>query len=73
MFRFVQSLVILRKGINRKDIINSYNVVINEKNIYDQPTEPDIKRYEEIIKLIISQGEEYTAGCLLDYGYAKNH
>ena len=44
--------MILRKCINRKDIINSYNVVINEKN---------------------SQGEEYTAGCLLDYGYAKNH
>ena len=24
-------------------------------------------------KLTIWQGEEYTAGCLLDYAYIKNH
>ena len=33
-----------------KGIINNYNVVINGKNIYDQPIDSDIKRYEVIRK-----------------------
>ena len=33
----------------------------------------DTKRYEEIRKLTIGQGEDYTTGCLLDYDHIKNH
>ena len=28
---------------------------------------------EEIRKLTIEQGKDYTTGCLLDYEYIKNH
>ena len=38
-------------------IIKNYNVTINGKKFYDQPTDSDVKRYEE----------DYTTGCLLDY------
>ena len=33
----------------------------------------DIKRYEEIRKSTTEQGEDYIAGCLLDYEYMKNY
>ena len=32
-----------------------------------------MKRYEEIRKLATGQCEDYTTGCLLDYGSVKNH
>ena len=48
-------------------IINNYNVIINGKNFYGQPIDSDIKRYKEIRKLAIGQGEDYTTGCLLDH------
>ena len=56
-----------------KGIIKNYNVIINGKNFYDQPIDSNIKRYEEIRKLTTRQGEDYTAGCLLDYDYIRNH
>ena len=56
-----------------KAIINNYNVIINGKNIYDQPIDSDIKQYEEIRKLTVGQGEYYTTGCLLGYDYIKNY
>ena len=48
-------------------------MIINGKIFYDQPIDSDIKRYEEIWKLITGQGEDYITGCLLDYDYIKNH
>ena len=48
-------------------------MIINAKNFYDQAIDFDIKRYEEIGKLTTGQGEDSTAGCLLDYDYMKNH
>ena len=39
----------------RNGIIDNYNVIINGKNCYDQLIDPDIKRYEEIRKLITGQ------------------
>ena len=56
-----------------KGIIDNDNVIINEKNFYDQPADSDIKRYEEIRKLTTGQGEDYTTECLLDCDYIKNH
>ena len=40
-----------------------------EKNFYDQPTDSNMKRYEEIRKLITGQDEDYTTRCLLHYYY----
>ena len=43
-----------------KGFIDNYNVTINGKNFYDQATDSDIKRYEEIRKLATGQNEDYT-------------
>ena len=55
-----------------KGVIKNYNVIISGKNFYDQPIDPDMKRYKET-RLTTEQGENYTTGCLLDYEYIKNH
>ena len=31
------------------------------------------KAYENIRKITIVQGDDYTTGCLLDYAFFKNH
>ena len=56
-----------------KSIIKNYNIIINGKNFYDQAIGSHIKWYKEIKKLTKGQREDYTKGCLLDYGYVKNH
>ena len=56
-----------------KEIIVNYNVIINEKNDYNQAIDSDIKRYEEVRKLKTGQVEDYTTWCFLDYDYIKNH
>ena len=53
--------------------IDTYNVIISPKNLYDQTINSDIKRYEEIKKLLTEQGEDYPTGCLLRYEHIKNH
>ena len=55
-----------------KGIIKNYNGIINGKSFYDQPIDSDVKRFEEIRKLTMGQGEDYTTGCLLDYECIKN-
>ena len=49
-----------------KSIIKNYNVIINGRNFYDQAIDSDIKQYKETRKLTTGQGEDFTAGCLLD-------
>ena len=56
-----------------KGTIKNYNVTINGKILYGKAIDSDIKRYGEIRKLTTGQGEDYTTGCLLDYGFIKNH
>ena len=53
--------------------ISNYNVLINGRNFYDQPINDLIKQYDEIRKIATGQGDEYTAGCLLDYQDFKAH
>ena len=53
--------------------ITNYNVLIDGRNFYDQPINDLIKQYDEIRKIATGQGDEYTAGCLLDYQYFKDH
>ena len=48
-------------------------MIINGEKYYDQATDSDIKRYEDIRKLTTGQDEDYTTGCLLDYEYMKNN
>ena len=53
--------------------IKDYNVMIDGKNVFDQPVKNDKITYEKIRKVATGQGDDYTAGCLLDYIYFKNY
>ena len=53
--------------------ITNYNVLIDGKNVYDQPINDVIKQNNEIRKIATGQGDEYTTGCLLDYQYFKDY
>ena len=47
--------------------------MIDGKNFFDQPINNMIKTYENIRKITIGQGDDYTIGCLLDYTYFKKY
>ena len=47
--------------------------MIDGKNFFDQPVKNDKVTYENIRKITIGQGDDYTTGCLLDYIYFKNY
>ena len=53
--------------------MKDYNVMIDRKNFFDQPINSMIKTYENIRKIIIGQGDDFTTGCLLDYSYFKKY
>ena len=64
-----------RYFLPRVDIKN-YNIEIDGRNFYDQPinnqeTNDIIKQYDELRKVSIGQGDDYTTGCLLDFAYFK--
>ena len=44
-----------------------------EKTFFDQPVNNIIKTYENIRKITIGQGDDYTTGCLLYYTYFKKY
>ena len=52
--------------------IKDYNVVINGENFFDQPIKTNKVKYDNIRKIAIGQGDDYTTGCLLDYPYFAN-
>ena len=49
--------------------IKYYNIMINGENFFDQPIKNNKVTYENIRKIAIGQGDDYTTGCLLDYSY----
>ena len=53
--------------------IASHSALIDGRNFYDQPINDQIKKYDEIRKITAGQRDDYTAGCLLDYQYFKDH
>ena len=52
--------------------IKDYNIVINGENVFDQPIKNNKITYDNIRKIAIGQGDDYTTGCLLDYPYFAN-
>ena len=46
---------------------------IDGKNVFYQPINSMTKTYKDIRKIAISQGDDYTTGCLLDYSFFKDH
>ena len=53
--------------------IKDYNVMIDGKNVFDQPVKNGKVTYENIRKITIGQGDDYATGCLLDYTYFKKY
>ena len=51
--------------------IKNYNVLIDGRNVYDQPINELIKQYDEVRKVSTGQGDDYTTGYLLGYAYFK--
>ena len=47
--------------------------MIDGKNFFDQPINSMTKRYENITRIAIGQGDDYTTGCLLDNTYFKEN
>ena len=50
-----------------------YNVMINERKVFDQPVKNDLRTYDKIPKIATSPGGHYATACLLDYLYFKEH
>ena len=53
--------------------LNKYNVIIDGRNLYDNPIKSDIEKYRELKKVVIGKGEDYTTRSLLDYNYFLKH
>ena len=51
--------------------IKNYNVMIDGKNIFDQPVKNNLRTYDSIWKITTGQRDNYKTGCLLDYNYLK--
>ena len=53
--------------------IKKYNVLIDGRNFYDQAINSQLRKYDEIRKVALGNGDDYTTGCLLDYVYFKKN
>ena len=53
--------------------ITNYNVLIDDRNFYDQAINDQIKKYDEVRKVSRGKGDNYTTGRLLDYDYFLKH
>ena len=53
--------------------IKNYNVMIDGKNIFDQPVKSRVRTYDNIQKIATGQGDNYTIDCLLDCNYFNNY
>ena len=40
---------------------------------FDQPVKINLRTYDNIRKIAIGQGDDYTTGCLLDYYCFNNY
>ena len=56
-----------------KGEIKNYKVLIDGRNLYDQPISDLIKQYDDVRKVSTGYGDDYATGCLLDYTYFKDN
>ena len=49
--------------------IKNCNIEIDGRNFYDQSINELVKQYDEIRKISVGQGDDYTTGCLLGFAY----
>ena len=53
--------------------LEKYNVIIDGRNFYDNPTESDIEKYRELKKVMLGKGEDNTTGSFFDFNYFDKH
>ena len=53
--------------------IKDYNLMIDGKNLFNQLVKNDKVTYENIRKITVGQGDDYTTGCSLGYTYFKKY
>ena len=53
--------------------VNNYNILIDGRNFYDQPTDDLVKQYYEVRKVSTGKCDNCTTGCLLDNAYFKDN
>ena len=49
--------------------VKSYNILIDGRSFFDQPVKNNSAIYDNIWKIATGQGDDYTAGSLLDCNY----
>ena len=47
--------------------------MIDERNVFDQTVNNDLITYDNMQEITTGQGDDETAGCLLDYPYFKKY
>ena len=47
--------------------------MIDGRNFLDQRTKNNLITYDNIRKIVIGQGDDYTTGCRLDYNYFNKY
>ena len=53
--------------------IEDYSVMIDGRNVFNQPINNMTKTYKNIRKIATGQRDDYTTGCFLDYSYFKEN
>ena len=53
--------------------IKDYNVIIDRQNLFEQPVKNDLRTFDNIRKIAVGRGDDYTTSCLLDYNYFKDY
>ena len=53
--------------------ITKYNVLIDGRNFDDQTITDEIRKHDELRKIAIGEGDDYTTGCMLDYKHFKDY
>ena len=48
-------------------------MLIDDRNLYDQPINDLIKQYNKVRKVSTGKGDLDTTGCLLDYAHFKDN
>ena len=47
--------------------------MIDGQKFFNQRVKNSLRTYDTIQKIATGQGDDYTAGCLLDYNYFQNY
>ena len=66
-------LILLKKYFLARVKIENHNIKIDGRNFYDQPINDSVKQNDEVKKVSAGQGDDYTAGCLLEFAYFETN